>query len=115
MIKEAAEEYFEEWTDAPFMILSFVAKDKLKKDAPAIVHVDGTARVQLVEKEAQAKYHRLISAFGKRTGVPVLLNTSYNVKGEPIVCTAQDALRTFWATGLEVLALGDYLVRKPKD
>lgn len=115
MLKEAADRYFEEWTDAPFMILSFVAKEQLKKDAPAIVHVDGTARVQLVDKDVLPKYHRLISAFEKRTGVPVLLNTSYNVKGEPIVCTAQDALRTFWATGLEILALGDYLIRKPKS
>jgi carbamoyltransferase len=114
MLREAADRYFDEWTDAPFMILSFVANEKLKQDAPAIVHVDGTSRVQLVDREVLPKYHRLISAFEKRTGVPVLLNTSFNVKGEPIVCTTQDALRTFWSTGLEVLALGDYLVRKPR-
>jgi carbamoyltransferase len=59
------------------------------------------------------RYHELISAFRQRTGVPVLLNTSYNVKGEPIVCNAQDALRTFWATGMEILAIGDFIVRKP--
>jgi len=114
MLKEAADRYFAEWTDAPFMILSFPANDKLKADAPAIVHVDGTSRVQLVDKAVSPRYHALIAAFEKKTGVPVLLNTSYNVKGEPIVCTAQDALRTFWATGLEILAVGDFLVRKPK-
>ena len=68
----------------------------------------------MVRRETSPRYYDLIQAFRKLTGVPVLLNTSYNnVKGEPIVCTAQDALRTFWATGLEVLAIGDFLVRKP--
>jgi len=58
-------------------------------------------------------FHRLLTAFERRTGVPVLLNTSFNIKGEPIVCRATDALRTFWATGLEALAIGKYLIRKP--
>jgi len=59
------------------------------------------------------KFHRLLLSFGKITWVPVLLNTSFNVKGEPIVCTVQDALRTFWSTGLDVLAIGDFLLKKP--
>ncbi|MDQ3974358.1 MAG: hypothetical protein M3276_08500 [Actinomycetota bacterium] len=75
--------------------------------------MDGTSRVQLVRRDTLPRYHRLLRAFERRSGVPVQLNTSFNVKGEPIVCTVQDALRTFWSTGLEVLAAGDFLVRKP--
>ena len=95
------------------MILAFRANDALRRDAPAIVHVDGTSRVQFVEPDVLPRYHRLLTAFEKRTGVPVLLNTSFNVKGEPIVATIHDALRTFWSTGMEVLAAGDFLIRKP--
>jgi len=114
MLHEAAADYFDDYTEAPFMILSFVANEKLKRDAPAIVHVDGTSRVQLVKREVLPAYHALIAAFARRTGVPVVLNTSFNVKGEPIVCTIHDALRTFWATGLDVLAAGSFLIRKPR-
>jgi carbamoyltransferase len=78
------------------------------------VHVDGTSRVQFVEPSVLPKYHRLLEEFEKLTGVPVLLNTSFNVKGEPIVCTIHDALRTFWSTGMEVLVAGDFIVRKPR-
>jgi len=113
MTSEAASRYFERYTDAPFMIISFRANERLKREAPAIVHVDGTARVQLVHRDILPRYHRLLTEFEKRSGVPVLLNTSFNVKGEPIVCTIHDALRTFWSTGIEVLAAGDFLVRKP--
>lgn len=113
MLAEAAPDYFDLYTDAPFMIIAFPANQRLAEDAPAIVHVDGTSRVQLVHQRVLPRYHRLISEFCARTGVPVLLNTSFNVKGEPIVCTIQDALRTFWATGLEVLAAGDFVLRKP--
>ncbi len=113
MTAEAAPDYFDSFTDAPFMIIAFPANERLKSEAPAAVHVDGTARVQLVHADVLPRYHGLLSAFERRTGVPVLLNTSFNVKGEPIVCTARDVLRTFWSTGLDVLAVGDYLVRKP--
>jgi carbamoyltransferase len=78
------------------------------------VHVDGTSRVQIVRPDVLPKYHRLLQEFEKLTGVPVLLNTSFNVKGEPIVCTIHDALRTFWATGMEILVAGDFLIRKPR-
>jgi carbamoyltransferase len=114
MLAEAAPRYFDAYTDAPFMIVAFAANDALKRDAPAIVHFDGSSRVQLVHERVLPRYHGVISAFERRTGVPVVLNTSFNVKGEPIVCTIQDALRTFWSTGLEVLAAGDFLVRKPR-
>ncbi|MDP8959162.1 MAG: nodulation protein [Actinomycetota bacterium] len=113
MPAEAAGRYFDRYTDAPFMIIAFPANERLRREAPAVVHVDGTSRVQLVRRDVLPRYHRLLTAFEQRTGVPVLLNTSFNVKGEPIVCTIQDALRTFWSTGMEVLAAGDFLLRKP--
>ena len=114
ILAERADEYLTRYTNAPFMVIAFPATDKLKMDAPAVVHVDGTARVQLVDKNVPPLYHRLISEFERLTGVGVLLNTSFNINGEPIVCTAYDALRTFWSTGLDALAIGDYLVQKPE-
>jgi len=114
MTAEAASKYFGRYTNAPFMIIAFSANERLKQDAPAIVHVDGTSRVQMVHRDTLPRFHQLLKAFEKRSGVPVLLNTSFNVKGEPIVCTIQDALRTFWSTGLEILAAGDFLIRKPE-
>jgi carbamoyltransferase len=113
ILAEAMPRYFDRYTDAPFMIIAFPANDRLRTDAPAIVHVDGTSRVQTVNRDDNPLYHALLCAFERRTGLPVLLNTSFNVKGEPIVCTVVDALRTFWSTGLEILAIGDFLVRKP--
>lgn len=115
ILAERASEYLSEHTHAPFMVIALPATEKLKVDAPAVVHVDGTARVQLVEENILPEYHRLILEFEKLTGVGVLLNTSFNVKGEPVVCTARDALRTFWSTGLDALAIGDFLVDKPVD
>ena len=115
MLAERAPLYFDEYTEAPFMVIAFRANEKLKSDAPAVVHVDGTARVQLVDQQVLPRYHSLISEFEKLTGVGVLLNTSFNVKGEPIVCTVRDALRTFWSTGLDVLAAGDFIVKKPVE
>lgn len=113
MCAEAAEMYFDNYTEAPYMTIAFDANDRLRQDAAAVVHVDGTVRVQLVYKDVQPLYHRLLTEFGRLTGRPVLLNTSFNIKGEPIVCTIQDALRTFWSTGLEVLVAGNFLIRKP--
>lgn len=112
MLREAADRYFDHYTEAPFMVIAFKANERLQQEAPAIVHVDGTSRVQFVEKDVLPKYHAMISEFERLTGVPVVLNTSFNVKGEPVVCTIKDALRTFWATGLDVLAAGDYIIDK---
>ena len=112
MTKESASRYLEAHDDAPFMIIAFRANDRMKQDAPAVVHVDGTVRVQLVEADVNPLYHRLLRAFEDLTGVPILLNTSFNVKGEPIVCSAVDAIRTFAGTGMDILAIGPFLVRK---
>jgi carbamoyltransferase len=114
MLAGAAERYFERWTDSRYMTMAFPAGERLRRDAPAIVHTDGSCRVQLVHEAANPRYHRLIERFGELTGVPVLLNTSFNVRGEPIVSTAEDALRTFFATGLDVLAVGGFVVRKDR-
>ena len=73
---------------------------------------DNTARVQTVTSEANPRYHKLISEFGKRTGVPVIMNTSFNLKGEPIVCAPKDAVRTFYSSGLDFLVLGNYILAK---
>ncbi len=112
MTREGAERYLEKFTYAPFMIITFAATQRAKEEIPAVVHVDGTTRPQVVEESANPRYHKLINEFEKITGVPCLLNTSFNIKGEPIVCTPQDAIRTFSATGLEALALGPFLLTK---
>ncbi|MGF1477600.1 MAG: carbamoyltransferase [Geminicoccaceae bacterium] len=110
---EAAERYLTGCYDAPFMTIAFPATEEFKRVAPAVVHVDGTVRPQIVHQDVLPLYHRLISRFEARTGVAALLNTSFNVKGEPIVCTVLDAIRTFYSTGMDVLAAGDLLLRKP--
>lgn len=113
MLAEARARYFDHAVDSRYMTLAFEANRHLVAEAPAIVHSDGTARVQLVHHESSPELHSLLTKFDALTGVPVVLNTSFNIRGEPIVCTPQDALRTFWATGLDVLAVGPYVVRKP--
>jgi carbamoyltransferase len=77
-----------------------------------VTHVDYSARVQTVHRETNPGYHRLLSAFKARTGCPVLVNTSFNVRGEPIVCTPEDAFRCFMGTDIEVLAAGNCFLRK---
>ena len=74
--------------------------------------MDYSARIQTVHRETNPRYHKLLSAFKSRTGCPVLVNTSFNVRGEPIVCTPEDAFRCFMGTGIEALAIGNCLLRK---
>jgi carbamoyltransferase len=113
MTEESAPKYLQKSSPAPFMIIAFDATEAAKKDAPAIVHVDGTVRVQTVSADTNPPYHRLLKAFERRTGVPILLNTSLNIKGEAMVCSPRDALRTFFSTGIDALAIGSFLVKKP--
>ena len=89
----------------------FFRSDK-KDKVPSVVHVDGSARVQTVNRHTNPLYHRLISEFEKRTGIPIVLNTSYNTRGEPIVCTPAEGLRTFEVTGMDCLAIGDFIVER---
>jgi len=86
-----------------------------RSDIPAVTHVDYSARIQTVHKETNPRYHALISRFKELTGCPVLVNTSFNVRGEPIVCTPEDAFRCFMGTDIEVLAIGDCLLRKEQQ
>lgn len=110
--QEHVADYTDGTGDSRFMMMAFPAGDRLRRDAPAVVHVDGTSRIHGVVAEDAPEFHRLLVRFGQLTGVPVLLNTSFNVAGEPIVCSPLDALRTFWGSGLDVLVLENHLVRK---
>jgi carbamoyltransferase len=110
--KEAASEYLESATDSPFMILTAQVRPEKRAIIPAVTHVDGSARPQTVEKETNPLYWRLIDEFGKRTGVPVIMNTSFNLRGEAIVYTPTDAVRTFFSSGMDALCIGSFLVEK---
>jgi carbamoyltransferase len=112
VLAERASEIFEGDEDSPFMLLAKRVRPEWRDRIPAIVHVDGTARVQTVRKETNALLHRLLEEFNAITGVPVLLNTSFNVKGEPIVETPEDAMECFLATGIDYLVLHDRLIAK---
>ncbi|MDP3973588.1 MAG: carbamoyltransferase C-terminal domain-containing protein [Candidatus Daviesbacteria bacterium] len=112
MTPEAAKKYLINPTSADFMIISFDVPKQLVQDIPAVVHVDRTARPQVVTKEANPLYFQLIDEFGKLTGVPVLLNTSFNIKGQPIIEDPQTAIKCFFDTGLDYLAFGNFLLKK---
>jgi carbamoyltransferase len=109
---ERMEEYFGTPHPSSFMILAFQAREEVKSRIPATLHVDGTGRPQTVTKEANPRYWQLLNEMEKQTGVPVVLNTSFNVDSEPIVCTPRDALRTFYACGMDALAIGDFVLEK---
>jgi carbamoyltransferase len=111
-LEEVAPQYFENCVDAPYMILTFDVKEDKRSVIPAVTHADNTARVQTVNKWTNPRYWGLIDAFGQLTGVPVIMNTSFNLKGEPIVCTPKDAIRTFYSSGLDALVIGSYIVSK---
>jgi len=112
VIAERAKEVFEGELDSPFMLIAKTVREEWRNKIPAVTHVDGTARVQTVHQETNEALYRLLKAFEALTGVPVLLNTSFNVKGEPIVETPDDAMRCFLSTGVDYLALHDVLVSK---
>ena len=112
MLEEAFEPYVENPYDSPFMILAFRAKDEKVQDIISASHVDKTVRVQTVKKHTNRPYWDLISAFYELSGVPAVLNTSFNVAGQPIVHTPFDAIGTFYGCGLEYLAIGNYIIEK---
>jgi carbamoyltransferase len=119
VLAERAREFFE--LDDPagtyparFMLLVTKVREDKRGVIPATTHVDGTGRVQVVVRDASPTYHRLIERFADATGVPVLLNTSFNLRGEPIVATPADAYSTFRRSGLDLLVLGPYLVGKER-
>jgi len=132
VMREHVADWFELDTDSPYMLLvadvlprhrrpmaaeeeALFGIDKLnvpRSDIPAVTHVDYSARVQTVHKETNPRYHDLLSRFYDRTGCPVLVNTSFNIRSEPIVCTPEDAFRCFMGTEIEVLVAGNCLLRK---
>ena len=135
VLREDVADWFELDADSPYMLLVAAVKrerqramteaekglfgiDKLnvvRSDIPAVTHIDYSARVQTVHQDTNPRFHALLSAFKARTGCPVLVNTSFNVRGEPIVGTPEDAFRCFMGTDIEVLAVGDCLLRKERQ
>jgi len=112
MLYEKSSNYLIRPKESPFMTLAFDVSKKIREDMPAVVHIDNTTRPHLVKKDINPKYWKLITEFEKISGVPVILNTSFNVDEEPIVCTPEQALRTFFNSSLKYLALGNFLVYK---
>ena len=110
--KEVAPDYLESAYDSPFMILTAQVRPEKRSMIPSVTHVDGSARPQTVEREINPLYYRLIDEFGTITGVPVIMNTSFNLRGEAIVHTPTDALRTFFSSGMDALVIGSFLVEK---
>ena len=135
VLSETVHEWFDMNVSSPYMLLvadvleqhrkpmteqqkQLFGIDKLnvpRSDIPAVTHVDYSARIQTVHKETNPRYHSLLTAFQERTGCPVLVNTSFNVRGEPIVCTPDDAFRCFMGTELDVLAIGNCLLQKEEQ
>jgi carbamoyltransferase len=112
MCSEDYYEYIDAEHDSPFMIMAFPVKEKYKEIFPSCVHVDGTARPQTVSKEHNPRYWNLIREFKKITGYGIVINTSFNIQGEPLVCRPTDALRTFGGTGIDYLMMGDFIAKK---
>jgi len=100
---------------SPFMLFVYDVPPEQARRIPAVTHFDGTARVQTVNAQQNALLHRLLLAFEERTGVPVLINTSFNTRGEPIVCSPRDAVECFWTSPLDALVIGSYLLRKERS
>ena len=135
VLRECVSDWFEHDTDSPYMLLVANVKknkcremttdekklfgiDKLnvsRSSVPAITHVDYSARIQTVHKDTNALYHSLISEFYNETGCPIVVNTSFNIRGEPIVCKPTDALKCFMGTNLDVLAIGNYVLLKEEQ
>ena len=132
VLYEKVRDYFEIEKESPYMLLTADVKKKrripmtddqekmwgieklnlLRSDIPAVTHVDYSARIQTVHKETNPKYHKLISRFEEKTGCAVIINTSFNVRGEPIVCTPEDAYKCFMRTNMDYLVLGNYILNK---
>ena len=136
VLAERVSDYFELDRESPYMLLVAPVKKerrlpldanlgtdddllpvvrRLRSDIPAVTHVDYSARIQSVRKEHHPEFHALITEFERQTGCGVVVNTSFNVRGEPIICTPQDAYRCFMRTEMDVLALGDYILLKPEQ
>jgi len=109
ILEEATGDYFEQTHPSPFMLMTYKVKKEKIAEIPAPTHVDGTGRLQTVSRAANPLYWEIIREFERLTGVPVVLNTSFN-ENEPIVCRPEEAIECFLRTKMDVLALGHYLV-----
>ena len=115
LLWEKREDYLEKARDEFFMITSFTCKEAKRKKVPAVVHADHTLRPQTVKKDFAPRYWNLINEFGKLTGEHLLLNTSFNVMGEPIVNHPREAIRCFYDNGIDMLVLGNFVLEKKKS
>jgi carbamoyltransferase len=112
VLEEDAPAWFNKASSSPFMLFVYDIKPSKKKKIPAVCHVDGTARIQTVNRDQNSLYYDLIKAFKEITGVPILVNTSFNTRGEPIVCTPRDAVECFWTSPFDALVINSFLLEK---
>ena len=112
VLAEKAGEYFDLSFDSPFMLFVCPVLEDKRKVIPSVTHTDGTARVQTVAAEQNPRFYRLLQEVERRSGVPIVINTSFNIRGEPIVCTPRDAVRCFLKTDIDFLVIGDFIVEK---
>jgi carbamoyltransferase len=112
VLEEDAGEWFEGASYSPFMLFVYDVKADKADRIPAVRHVDGTARIQTINRKQHPVYYDLLKAFKEKTGVPVLVNTSFNTLGKPIVCSPRDAIECFWSSPFDALIIGSFLVVK---
>jgi len=112
VLEEEAANWFVDAGVSPFMLFVYDVRPEKADAIPAVRHVDGTARIQTINRRQNQPYYDLLKAFQQRTGVPVLVNTSFNTRGEPIVCTPRDALECYWTSPLDALVIGPFLLQK---
>lgn len=112
ILESQGNEYFYDFFPSPFMTFTFNIKENKINDIPAVAHIDGSARVQSVSLKNNKLFFNLLKSFNEKTNIPVLLNTSFNDKGQPIVRTPKEAIATFYSTGLDALVIGNYLICK---
>jgi carbamoyltransferase len=111
VLEERTADYFEQSHPAPTMLMVYQVREERRAEIPAVTHVDGSGRLQTVSREVNSRYYQLISDFNELTGVPVVLNTSFN-ENEPIVCTPRHAIDCFLKTRMDVLYLGNHVLRR---
>lgn len=114
ILHELGPEYFEDYQRSPYMERALRFRAEVRDKVPGVVHVDGTGRLHSVEREMNERFHDLIAAFHRLTGVPLVLNTSFNVMGKPIIHSVEDAVAVFYTTGLDALIIEDILIEKEK-
>lgn len=112
ILAEHGPEYFEDYQEAPYMERTLQFRDEVKEKVPGVVHANGSGRLQSVKREWNQRYYDLIKEFQNLSGVPVVLNTSFNIMGKPIIHSVEDAVAVFYTTGLDALVIGDYIIEK---